>query len=150
MFNPQPKPEPKEKKTQKPLKRTPLKRSQTALKRTPLKKSVTLLKRTAIKQKPKKASGEFELFLKIYADQKGICEITHRQIEFDVWCFMHILGKKAYPKFRLKRENIMMVDKRIHDLYDNSSKDKLLDAFPQAEIIYENKDKLKQEYYEQL
>ncbi len=142
-FNPQPKPEPKEKKAKKPLKRTPLKRSQKPLKRTPL-------KRVALEKKPKKASGELELFLKIYSEEKGRCEITKKQIPFNVWSFMHVLSKKAYPMFRLKRENIMMVDKKIHELYDNSSKEKLLESFPMATIVYERKEQLKQEYYQNV
>lgn len=139
-FNPQPKPEKEPKKANKPLKRTPLKRSQKPLKKTPLKK-------VALEKKPKQPSGEYELFLKIYAEQKGKCEITHRQIPFDVWSFMHVLSKKAYPSFRLKRENIMMVDRKIHELYDNSSQEKLLESFPKAIVVYERKEQLKQEYY---
>lgn len=139
-FNPQPKPEKTPKKEKKPLKRTPLKRSQKPLKRTPLKK-------VALVKKAKSPSGEYELFLKIYAEQKGKCEITGKQIPFDVWSFMHVLSKKAYPSFRLKRENIMMVDRKIHELYDNSSQEKLLEAFPQAIVVYERKQQLKQEYY---
>lgn len=100
-----------------------------------------------IKNKPRKATGELQLFMSIYAECKGICQITKKQIPFDVNSFMHILGKGAYPSLRLERTNILMVDKRIHDLYDNQGKEKLLRQFPEASIIYELKDKLRSKYY---
>lgn len=95
----------------------------------------------------RKPTGELNLFLKIYADRKGICEITGKQLAFDVSCFMHILGKGSYPSLRLMEENIMMVDKAIHDLYDNQARDKLLVKYPTANVIYERKEKLKFNYY---
>lgn len=39
------------------------------------------------------------------------------------------------------------VKPEIHDLYDNSSKEKLLAKYPKAIIIYERKDKLRYQYY---
>lgn len=94
-----------------------------------------------------KSTGELQLFLKIYADRKGICEITGKQIPFNVGSFAHILGKGAYPSSRLLEDNIIMVYKEIHDLYDNQGKDKLLAKYPKAIIIYERKEQLKHKYY---
>lgn len=131
------------KKARKFLKRTPLKRGKVYLKR-------TAIGRTVIKKKPRKPTGELPLFIKIYVELGGICQVTKKWIPFDVWSFMHILSKGAYESLRLKKKNILMVDKRIHDLYDNSSKEKLLKEFPEAIIIYELKQKLKQEYYKNI
>ena len=75
------------------------------------------------------------------------CELTGKPLDFNVNCFAHILGKGAYPSFRLYKPNIIMVQARVHHLYDNSSKEKLLAEFPQAVKIYEAKDKLRYEYY---
>lgn len=94
-----------------------------------------------------KTTGEYQLFLSIYAERKGICEITGKSLKFDVGCFAHILSKGAYPSYRLNPDNIIMMDKEIHDLYDNRSKEKLLDKFPEAQIIYDKKDKLRYLYY---
>ena len=129
MAKPYPKPAPTPKKKRKPLKRTPL-------------------KRVAIKKKPRKVTGEYSLFMKIYVERKGICEITGLEIPFDVNSFMHILSKGAYPKFRLKKDNIMLVNKKIHSLYDNEGSERLLKKFPQAIVIYQKKELLKKEYYE--
>lgn len=105
------------------------------------------LKRTTVKQKPKKATGELKLFMQIYADRKGKCEITGKQIPFDVNNFAHILSKGAYPSYRLNPENIIHVMPEIHHLYDNSDKESLLNKYPKAVIIYDKKEKLRYEFY---
>lgn len=98
-------------------------------------------------KKARKTTGELKLFLKIYAERNGLCEITGEPIQFSPSCFAHILAKGAYPGYRLNPENIIMVKTRIHELYDNSSKERLLQEFPEAKVIYEMKDKLRYEYY---
>jgi hypothetical protein len=96
----------------------------------------------------KKKTGEIELFHDIYEERNGTCEITGHSIPFNVSSFAHVLGKKAYPKFRLYKPNIMLVEERIHILYDNCSKDKLLAEYPAADVIFEKKELLKQLYYQ--
>lgn len=103
--------------------------------------------RSSIKPKLRKATGEYALFLKIYSERKGLCEVTGEQIPFDIGSMAHILSKGAYPSYRLNPNNLIMVKKEIHDLYDNSSKEKLLAKYPKAIIIYERKDKLRYQYY---
>lgn len=95
----------------------------------------------------RKPTGEYKLFLEIYAERKGICQITGKQLQFDIWSFLHILSKGAYSSLRLCEENILLVDRDIHDLYDHSSKEKLLEKYPAAIMIYELKDKLRYKYY---
>lgn len=112
-----------------------------------LKISQSSIRKSSIKSKPRKPTGELQLFMIIYAECKGVCQITKKQIPFDVSSFMHILSKGSYPSLRLERTNILMVDKRIHDLYDNQGKEKLLRQFPEASIIYELKDELRSKYY---
>lgn len=126
-------------------KRSPIGRSQSSSEnRKPLKKAV--IKPVRKKYKP---TGELALFLKIYAERKGLCEITGEAIPFDVGSFAHILGKGAYPSLRLDESNILMVKKDIHDLYDNQGKEKLLAKYPAAILIYEKKEQLKHKYYNQ-
>lgn len=107
----------------------------------------TPIRRSTIAQKPRKATGELKLFMKIFAERKGMCEITGKQIPFDVKNFAHILSKGAYGSFRLNPDNIIHVLPEIHDLYDNSDKETLLSRFPGAAIIYEKKDELRYKYY---
>ena len=100
-------------------------------------------------KKPKgfrKATGELELFKRIYEDRAMKCCITDEHIEFDVNCFMHVLSKGAFPSYRLLEWNILMVKRRVHHLYDNEGRDKLLAEFPKAIVIYELKDFLKSKY----
>lgn len=99
------------------------------------------------KRRIRKPTGEYQLFLKLYAIRNGRCEITNEQIPFNVSSFAHILSKGAYPRYRLNPDNIIMVKTRIHELYDNSSKEKLLNEFPAAIVIYDKKNKLKYQYY---
>lgn len=98
-------------------------------------------------RKKKKATGELKLFQEIFDQRGGRCEITGEELAFNVWCFMHILSKGAYPSYRLKPENIMLVRPDIHQLYDCSDKYTLIKLFPRAEVIYERKEALKREYY---
>jgi hypothetical protein len=97
------------------------------------------VKNYSITTKRRKPTGELKLFLQIYAERKGKCEITGYTIPFNVRSFMHVLSKGAYPSLRLKADNIIMVQTDIHDLYDNRDKDMLLTKYPSAKIIYEKK-----------
>lgn len=126
-------------------KRSPISKSQSSSEnRKSLKKAV--INPVREKYKP---TGELALFLKIYADRKGLCDITGEAIPFDVGSFAHILGKGAYPSLRLDESNIIMIKKEIHDLYDNHGKEKLLAKYPTAILIYDKKEQLKHKYYNQ-
>lgn len=94
-----------------------------------------------------KPKGELSLFLDLYKERGDRCQITGEWIAFNVSCFMHILSKGAYESYRLNPANILIVKKEIHELYDCSSKEKLLKEYPNASIIYELKDQLRYEYY---
>lgn len=102
---------------------------------------------STIKQKARKPTGELKLFLSIYAERKGICEVTGQQIPFNVSNFAHILSKGAYGEFRLNRDNIIHVHPDVHNYYDNSNKETLLSKYPEAIIIYDRKEELKRQYY---
>jgi len=104
-------------------------------------------KKKGLKQKERKPTGELALFKEIFLERNGKCQITGRDVIFDPMSFMHILSKGAYPKFRLKKENILLVEPEIHYIYDNSDKETLLFEYPKAKIIYEIKEELKIEYY---
>lgn len=98
-------------------------------------------------KKARKVTGELDLFREIFTERGGRCEITGEKLVFDPWCFAHILGKKAYPKFRLLKENIAMVKADLHTLYDNGSQEKLLEKYPGAIEIYHRKESLKTLYH---
>ena len=105
--------------------------------------------KTGLKQKAKEPTGELKFFKEIFIERNGLCEITGAKIEFHPISFMHMLSKGAYPKFRLKKENVMMVIPNIHHVYDNGNREYLLHLYPKAKIIYDKKEALKIEYYQQ-
>jgi len=99
-------------------------------------------------KKGRKTTGEIVLFRQIYTERRGKCEITGAKLEFHPIHFLHILAKGPYPKFRLRKDNIIMAITEIHHLYDGGSREYLLSMYPKAAIIYDKKDRLKMEYYQ--
>ena len=99
------------------------------------------------KYKKRKTTGEWALFCKIYAERKGLCQITGLPVRLDPSAFAHVLSKGAFPSYRLNPENIVLCLPDIHHYYDNSDKETLLKHYPEAYIIYQLKDKLRSEYY---
>lgn len=110
-------------------------------------KSASIKKGSSTNQKKCKATGELKLFKEIYEEVKGICQVTGRHIPFNVSNFSHVLSKGAYPSLRLYRPNIVHVHPDVHYHYDNSDKATTLGKYPNAEFMYELKDKLRYEYY---
>ncbi len=95
-------------------------------------------------KKVRKSSGELEVFKIIWSERPHNCEVCGTYLpDFDVWQFPHLLGKGAYPKFRLLKENIRIMCKQHHTQYDNGS----VENDPKFEKILELKQKLKQKYY---
>lgn len=91
----------------------------------------------------RKATGELSLFMQAYAEAKGVCEVTGKQIKFHVSNHAHILSKGAYAKFRLYKPNIVHVDPHVHHMYDNGSEEALLAKYSNSSIIYDRKRILK-------
>ena len=87
--------------------------------------------RTDKKPKPfkprNKKTGELQLFYEIWDEREHVSFLTGRTINEKpgslrfVNCFGHILNKKNYPKFRLKKENIVLLDPEEHYLLDFGS-----------------------------
>ncbi len=98
---------------------------------------------STIKKKPYKATGELVVFKMIWEERPHICQVTGDPVlEFDPWCFMHLLAKKPFPKFRLRKDNIWLVTRFVHGEYDNG--DRSHEMFNEARGQAE---KLKLEYY---
>lgn len=93
--------------------------------------------------KKPKPTGEFKLFMQIFAETKGVCRITGKQLKFDVSNFAHVLSKGSFAKYRLYKPNIIQMDPSIHHLYDSSSEEILLAKFPKAQLILDVKKTLK-------
>ena len=67
------------------------------------------LKRTPMKKKYK-ATGEMDLFKHLWETRKHKCYITGRELEFSPSICFHILGKGAFPAYRLNPSNIIFVN----------------------------------------
>ena len=73
------------------------------------------------------ATGEGELFRQIWEEtepEDRVSFVTGFPLE-DIWdarafYFSHILGKGAYPEFRLYRKNIVFMSMREHHLWDHA------------------------------
>lgn len=121
-----PKPQPREKKPYKGLKRTPLK----------------------AKFSP---TGERELFVKMYEaghnkswiSGERLLPPTHEKFH---WQYHHILekGQNKYPKYKLVEKNIVPLTIREHDLIQNFRYK--IESDPRWFKLYELEEKLKQQY----
>ncbi|HXP52128.1 MAG TPA: hypothetical protein VN922_19385 [Bacteroidia bacterium] len=102
-------------------------------------------KHTPIKQKPKKATGERVMHLEIWAERPHVCFVTETPLGKEPLpiYFMHVLGKGAYPNFRLEKKNIVLGLPEIHEQYDAGTT--IND--PRFKPLLELKQKLKEEYY---
>lgn len=110
------------------------------------------LKRTALKKKPKKKTGEFDVFVKIWRTRIHRSVVSGKYIPyFNVSCFAHVLGKGAYPSLRLVEENIVLLTQEEHHLFDHCGSDqreKYAEANPGVDWgkLYDLKEFLKDKY----
>ncbi len=102
------------------------------------------LKRTAIKKKVKEPTGEKEVFLQIWNERPHVSQVSGDPLgeEPNVWFFAHLLGKKAYPRFKLKKENIFLMTPDEHLEYDCGDPEG-----SEWDKVYQLKEELKIEYY---
>lgn len=95
-----------------PLRRTPLKRSQKPLKKTPL---APIWKKK--KERLKNEWSEVDVFREKWETSDKMCEVCSREVKHAFMngklvkpqCFAHILAKWMYPRFRLLKENLQLV-----------------------------------------
>lgn len=82
--------------------------------------------------KKRKPTGELKLFLEIYNERELKSFITERPIIYKPYdsrfvnCFAHVLPKSKYPKFRLNKNNIVLLTPYEHYLYDYGCRDQKL------------------------
>jgi hypothetical protein len=65
-------------------------------------------------------TGELKLFLSMWKNGIRRSEVSNILLpEFSVCLFCHILGKQAYPEFRLRTDNIVIVTYEEHILWEH-------------------------------
>lgn len=80
------------------------------------------MKRTAMKRKPRKATGQRELFVSLYEQCGGVSEVsgypllppTHERFHEQG---SHLLPKGTYPDYMLDPRNVVMVTPLEHRLW---------------------------------
>lgn len=84
------------------------------------KRSFNLPKKTHVKSKARKATGERELFLKIWEERSHYCQHCGMYLgeEPKSFYFSHIKGKGAYPELRLDPNNIELLCYECHHKWD--------------------------------
>ena len=103
------------------------------------------LKRTDFKKKYK-PTGEMDLFKHLWEARKHRCYVTGRELEFSPSICFHILGKGAYPKYRLNPDNIIFVSREYHDDWHSMTKPELLKKDCDWQKVFDLYDNLKERY----
>ena len=107
------------------------------------------------KSKPKKATGEKIVFEMIYEERPHISFISGLHVDCIAHNFAHVLSKGSYPKFRLRKDNIVFLTPEEHHLYDFGTEEdrvRYVDRMKEDGIdvdwdkLYSLRDKLKLEY----
>lgn len=101
--------------------------------------------RKAIKLNKRRPTGELNLYKEIWEERPHKSEVNGEPIPFfHIWCFSHILPKGLYPKYRLKKENIIIKTPKQH--YDWGNRRHKLKDDPEWQSIFELYELLKQQY----
>lgn len=96
--------------------------------------------------------NQIELFKWIMDNRPHVSEISGNPIPHLIdgnqqsWCFMHVLGKKAFPKFKLYYKNIVLALPEEHTLYDERTGEAR--KRPEFDWVFQLADILKQEYFQ--
>ena len=108
--------------------------------------------------KRKKKSGEAELFEKIWASRPHVSEVSgeplpDKGVDFypngtDKWYgyFSHVLSKGAFPGFRLKEENVILMTPQEHDMWEGAKKS--LCTGPEWDFVWERFEQLEEDYHQ--
>jgi len=108
---------------------------------------LTNLKKQAIQRK-RKVTGEGELFKEIAQERPHICFVTGTPIlHLTHWNCAHIVSKGSNQALRLVKENIVLVQRWVHDIYDCGDRSKL-EKYEGYHKMVEIHDRLIREYYD--
>jgi hypothetical protein len=103
------------------------------------------LRRTPMKRK-RRPTGEMELFKELWEKRKHRCFVTGQPLEFSHMICFHILGKGAFPSYRLNPSNIIFVNAQYHMDWHTMSKEELLKKDARWVYVFKMYDLLKQAY----
>lgn len=98
----------------------------------------------------KEPQNQTHLFNQVWNERPHVSEVSrepllpkgHAQWH---WQFQHILPKGLYGKFKLRKDNIILLTAIEH--YNVTNMEYLVKDDPKWKVYYERKEKLKQEYH---
>jgi hypothetical protein len=96
--------------------------------------------------KVRKPTGEMEVFQKLWEERPHTCFVSGNQLEFSHYICFHILGKGAYPKYRLNPDNIIFVSREYHDDWHSMTKPELIKKDCDWQKVFDIYDTLKERY----
>lgn len=101
----------------------------------------------ALAKRKEMSLKDISFYKEIWEERPHVCEITGAKIEFSPIVFSHILSKGAYPEYRYKKENIMLVTARIHQIWEFEGD--ILTKEPRLQKKIDKAKELKQLYYKE-
>jgi hypothetical protein len=95
--------------------------------------------------KNRKPTGELALFKEIWEERERRCVITGDLLGgFSVGNFAHIIPKSTYGRYRLNRDNIVLMRYDMHKMYDHQTHEAKRDV--RFQKIFEKAEQLKKQY----
>ena len=107
------------------------------------------IKTTPIKRQ-RKVTGEYALMQTIWNTRPHKSFVSGQIILGDMkpHYMAHVLSKGAYPAFRLKADNIVILTEDEHHAYDCMSREQQEQMGGDWQKLYDLKERLKKEYYQ--
>jgi hypothetical protein len=98
----------------------------------------------------KRATGELDMFNEIWAEREHVSFVSGETImgDMSVWYMAHILPKGSYQRYRLRKDNIVLLTKEEHTLFDHASH-KIKDD-PMWQPLLELKQEMKEMYNREM
>ena len=91
------------------------------------------------------ATGELAMFKEIWNERPHESEISGESLYgFDVWNFAHVLPKGSYGKYRLNKDNIVLMTRDEHHVFDHQTHKAKADK--RFDWVFEKKEIMKAEY----
>jgi len=96
-----------------------------------------------------KPTGEGDMFKEIWAEREHKSFVSGKPLGHvaKAHFFAHVLSKGAYPKYRLNKDNIVLLTFDEHYLYDHGTMDQREKTGYDWQKLYDLKDDLKIKYY---
>lgn len=94
----------------------------------------------------RKQIKELEFFQQEWKKRGGYCFITGEKLVFSPSVCFHVLGKGAFPKYRLNPDNLIFVNAKYHSDWHQLGQQKCLETDPRWQMVIDLYNKLKIEF----